>query len=106
MVIANILMGLTDSFLSYCIFLSQNRIIKNNRERKLKEKQEKKIVSAKPLIGSATALVAGAAKPAITSYVADRRHLHNYRVVQRNLVYVIGLPGRYSRGRVGKEREV
>ena len=22
----------------------------------------------------------------------DRRHLHNYRVIQRNLMYVIGLP--------------
>lgn len=23
----------------------------------------------------------------------DRKHLHNYRVVQRNLVYIIGIPG-------------
>jgi len=30
--------------------------------------------------------------PAIPPNV-DRRHLHNYRVVQRNLVYIIGLPG-------------
>lgn len=27
-----------------------------------------------------------------TPSAVDRRHLHNYRVVQRNLVYVIGLP--------------
>ena len=55
--------------------------MKKNRERKIKEKQEK--VAAKP---------APAAKPAITT-IQDRRHLHNYRVIQRNLVYVIGLPG-------------
>ena len=26
----------------------------------------------------------------------DRRHLHNYRVIQRNLVYIIGVPGNIS----------
>jgi hypothetical protein len=52
--------------------------VKKNKERKQKEKLEKKEVG-KPLI----------TKPVIAS-IADRRHLHNYRVVQRNLVYVIG----------------
>lgn len=76
------------SFSSCATFLSHPlpaarpiRIVKKNRERKIREKQEK--VAAKP---------APAAKPAITT-VQDRRHLHNYRVIQRNLVYVIGLPG-------------
>lgn len=55
------------------------RIVKKNRERKQKQKEEKK-VSDRPV-----------AKPAVQS-VVDRRHLHNYRVVQRNLVYVIGVP--------------
>jgi CCR4-NOT transcription complex subunit 4 len=54
--------------------------VRKNRERRQKEKQEKKVTDrpvTRPLIQS----------------IADRRHLHNYRVVQRNLVYVIGLPG-------------
>lgn len=55
--------------------------MKKNRERKLKEKQEKK-VSERP-IGGVTKSIAT---------VVDRKHLHNYRVVQRNLLYVIGLP--------------
>ena len=29
---------------------------------------------------------------AVKAGVVDRRHLHNYRVIQRNLVYVIGVP--------------
>lgn len=53
--------------------------MKKNRERKQREKQDKK-VSDKPT----------SATPKPTSL--DRKHLHNYRVVQRNLVYVIGLP--------------
>ena len=68
------------------IFLPHNlctwtffRIVKKNRERKQKEKQEKKTDKPAP------------AKVVIQS-VTDRRQLHNYRVVQRNLVYVIGLP--------------
>jgi CCR4-NOT transcription complex subunit 4 len=54
--------------------------VRKNRERKQKEKQEKKVTDRPALV-----------KP-IVQTVADRRHLHNYRVVQRNLVYVIGLP--------------
>lgn len=48
--------------------------------------------------GAASASVGGAAlgsmgaRSTSQSSVADRRHLHNYRVVQRNLVYVIGVP--------------
>jgi CCR4-NOT transcription complex subunit 4 len=56
------------------------RIVKKNRERKQKEKQEKKTDKPPPT------------KPVIAT-IADRRHLHNYRVIQRNLVYVIGFPG-------------
>ena len=61
--------------------ISSDRIVRKNRERKLKEKAEKKVVTDRPI----------PTKPVIAS-IADRRHLHNYRVVQRNLVYVIGLP--------------
>jgi CCR4-NOT transcription complex subunit 4 len=28
--------------------------------------------------------------------LVDRKHLHNYRVVQRNLVYVIGVPSNFA----------
>lgn len=38
--------------------------------------------------------VAGVRSTAST--VMDRKHLHNYRVVQRNLVYVIGVPAAYA----------
>jgi hypothetical protein len=40
---------------------------------------------------SAPTLMRASSAPTAPSAV-DRRHLHNYRVVQRNLVYVIGLP--------------
>jgi CCR4-NOT transcription complex subunit 4 len=60
------------------IFLC-TRIVKKNRKKKLKEKLDKKVTD-RP-----------APKPEIKT-IADRRHLHNYRVVQRNLVYVIGIP--------------
>lgn len=55
-------------------------MVKKNKERKQKEKQNKKIVDSRPL-GSKT------------SATIDRKYLHNYRVVQRNLVYIIGIPG-------------
>jgi CCR4-NOT transcription complex subunit 4 len=53
------------------------RVVKKNRERKQREKQDKKVVE-KPIVKAVAIL--------------DRKHLHNYRVVQRNLVYIIGLP--------------
>lgn len=53
--------------------IDRQEIVKKNREQKKKEKQEKKVTD----------------KPGA---LIDRRHLHNYRVVQRNLVYVIGVP--------------
>ncbi len=53
--------------------------MKKNRERKQREKHDKK-VSDKPSV-----------TPKTGSSI-DRKHLHNYRVVQRNLVYIIGLP--------------
>jgi len=65
-------------FLYFCQFV---RIVKKNRERKLKEKQEKKSTD-RPAPGNI--------KP--NTVIVDRKHLHNYRVVQRNLLYVIGLP--------------
>ena len=63
--------------------VDRSEIVKTNRERKQKEKKEKKTdkpISTKPVIAT----------------VADRRHLHNYRVIQRNLVYVIGLPCHFA----------
>jgi CCR4-NOT transcription complex subunit 4 len=62
--------------------------VKLKKEKKQKEKQEKKVgervVSAVPGV-----------KPSGASLM-DRKHLHNYRVVQRNLVYVIGVPASYA----------
>jgi hypothetical protein len=34
----------------------------------------------------------GTTSKLVINSLADRRHLHNYRVVQRNLMYVIGVP--------------
>lgn len=67
------------------------RIVRKNRERKQKEKLEKKI-SDKPIssVFSVANASSNSIKPVLS--VMDRRHLHNYRVVQRNLVYVIGVP--------------
>lgn len=54
------------------------RVVKKNKERKQKEKQDRKVTD----------------RPATTKIQPiDRKHLHNYRVVQRNLVYIIGVPG-------------
>lgn len=58
------------------------RIVKKNRERKLKEKEKK---------GPVSGAVPGAKVAA--QNLTDRRNLHNYRVVQRNLIYVVGIPG-------------
>ena len=63
--------------------VDRQEIVKTNRERKQKEKKEKK--TDKPT-----------STKTVIATVADRRHLHNYRVIQRNLVYVIGLPGHFA----------
>ena len=61
------------------------RVVKKNKERRNKEKQERKVGDPpRPGVPSTTRTT--------TSQVLDRRQLHNYRVVQRNLVYVIGIP--------------
>lgn len=57
------------------------RVIKKNRERKQKEKVEKRIADRTT-----------AANNKVASSSVDRKSLHNFRVVQRNLLYVIGLP--------------
>ncbi len=71
--------------LTYYVFQS---IVRKNRERKQKEKLEKKTLD-RP--NNAVVAAAATVKP-ISTIISDRRHLHNYRVVQRNLVYVIGVP--------------
>ncbi len=57
--------------------------MKRNRERKHKEKQEKK-VDRPPTVPVISKSVGQA--------TTDRKHLHNYRVIQRNLIYVVGIP--------------
>ena len=52
-----------------------DRVVKKNKEKKQKERQDKKASD----------------KPNKLQNI-DRKHLHNYRVVQRNLVYIIGVP--------------
>jgi CCR4-NOT transcription complex subunit 4 len=56
------------------------RVVKLKKERKLKERMDKKVTDRLPTKAAPV----------------ERRHLHNYRVVQRNLVYVIGVPGSVS----------
>ena len=60
--------------------------MKKNREKKQKEKEKKVTETVK----------AGSIPSKIAPSVVDRKHLHNYRVIQRNLVYVIGVPGNFS----------
>jgi RNA recognition motif-containing protein len=74
-----------------------SRITKKKKERKDKEKSDKKVPERSLSAGT---VAASSTVPAVPSAVVrsnstssvDRRHLHNYRVVQRNLVYVIGVP--------------
>lgn len=73
------------------MFLLFYRIVKKNREKKQKEKAEKKL-SEKP-----------SSSKAVSSL--DKKHLHNYRVVQRNLVYIIGLPQSASSEEILKRPE-
>eukprot|EP01041_Mallomonas_annulata_P011509 gene11509-24066_t len=56
--------------------VDRNEIVKKNKERKQKEKNERKDVD----------------RPVAKAPPTDRKHLHNYRVIQRNLVYIIGVP--------------
>ena len=61
----------------------------------MKEKQDKLNTPATKLPGGRTG----------STQIVDRRLLHNYRVVQRNLVYVIGIPGNYMEGKEMGERK-
>eukprot|EP01035_Chromulina_nebulosa_P036522 gene36522-49204_t len=72
--------------------VDRHEIVKKNKERKQKEKQERKTNDRPVALTTASAASASAAKAATANATVDRRHLHNYRVVQRNLVYVIGVP--------------
>jgi len=84
--------------------VDRQEIVRKNRERRKKEKEEKKgserVVIGAGGVGTLSAAVGGSVAPgkgptgasSAASSVIDRRHLHNYRVVQRNLVYVIGIP--------------
>ena len=80
---------------------------KAKKKQEKKEKVEKDKVPkqdnskgavASASVSAAAAAVASAAANAKaapglgTAPIVDRRHLHNYRVIQRNLLYVIGLP--------------
>lgn len=78
-------------YIQLTIFLNSDldRVVKMKKERKLKERQEKKVTD----------------RPATKAAPIDRRHLHNYRVVQRNLVYVIGVPGSISSEEILKKAE-
>ena len=69
---------------------SSQSIVKLKKEKRQKEKQEKK--TAERVIVAAP----GVQVKSTASTVMDRKHLHNYRVVQRNLVYVIGVPAAYA----------
>ena len=62
--------------------VDQQEMLRKQKERRLKEKAEKKT----GLPGDRGISIR------LSSQMADRRHLHNYRVIQRNLVYVIGIP--------------
>jgi len=66
----------------------------SKKEKKKKDKDKKEKDKGERLDNRYSAS-AGAAKSAPglgAPPISDRRHLHNYRVIQRNLVYVIGLP--------------
>lgn len=68
--------------------VDRQEVVKKNRERKQKEKQEKKV-----------------GENGKSSKIIDRKHLHNFRVVQRNLVYVLGLPAAASSSEVLRKPE-
>ncbi len=80
-------------------------IINKNKEARAKERESKKQqsqVGGRDVKIGSTASIAAASNSSGSRTISappaslDRRHLHNYRVVQRNLVYVIGLPGSLS----------
>lgn len=62
--------------------VDQQEMLRKQKERRMKEKADRKT----GLPGERGMSLR------LSSQVADRRHLHNYRVIQRNLVYVIGIP--------------
>jgi CCR4-NOT transcription complex subunit 4 len=71
-----------------CVF----RVIKKNKERKQKEKQERKTTAAAEQQQQQQQLQQPKQPAPSKGPAIDRKHLHNYRVVQRNLVYIIGIP--------------
>ena len=72
--------------------VDQQDVLRKQRERRLKEKAERR--SSLGLLPSSGGSARGVSSSSTSTAVslADRRHLHNYRVIQRNLVYVIGIP--------------
>lgn len=71
--------------------VDQQDVLRKQKERRMKEKNERKTTGI--LTGS---LIDKAAVARVAVPLTDRRHLHNYRVIQRNLVYVIGVPSSFS----------
>ena len=73
------------------------RVAKSQKDKVKKDKQGKLDVKSVPSSRDTrtpqgiSAAAAGKDSAGVNSGV-DRKHLHNYRVVQRNLVYVIGMP--------------
>jgi CCR4-NOT transcription complex subunit 4 len=86
--------------------VDQTEALRKQKERRVREKLEKKVrtdVGGLAVVAGGGVLGLGAAMTAAeraassvrqltSAQPADRRHLHNYRVIQRNLVYVIGIP--------------
>jgi RNA recognition motif-containing protein len=66
------------------------RIIKKNKERIKKEKNDKKVEVKQSSNSNNQSTLTSFQKQSIS--ISERKHLHNYRVIQRNLVYIIGLP--------------
>jgi CCR4-NOT transcription complex subunit 4 len=62
-------------------------VLRKQKERRIKERQEKKTGSAGVNVAEQRGSLVR-----LALQQTDRRHLHNYRVIQRNLVYVIGVP--------------
>lgn len=89
--------------------VDRQEIIKRNREQRAVEKKAKKIEASQPMrsqstpaapVSSTNGIARQTSDPAPSKPAPggsiDRRHLHNYRVVQRNLMYVTGLPSTCS----------
>jgi uncharacterized membrane protein YgcG len=82
------------SNISIILFLNFNRVIRNNKEKKAKDRGQKMDPKSLSMPGASAGGVGAAStrNPGSGNSAVERRNLHNFRVVQRNLVYVIGLP--------------